>query len=126
MKPNSFTILQVEEDEEYQPMENQEDKGSDFSENSQRNLAKRKSPSETPEQNKEKDEQTDRMEADQESSKEDLNQEEEVLENFLHEWKNLDERFIPKEQKKFYIETFQQYKTRLEKGKSSTTENEDT
>ena len=49
VKPNSFTILQVEEDEKDQPMENQEDKGSDCSENSERNLAKRKSPSETPE-----------------------------------------------------------------------------
>jgi len=106
VKPNSFAILQVEEDEEDQPMENQEDKGSNCSENSERNIAKRKAPSETPKQDKEKDEQTNRMETDHESSKEDLSQEEEVLENLLHEWNNLDERFIPEEQKKCTLKPF--------------------
>lgn len=107
-------------------MEIQEDKGWECSENSERNLAKRKAPSETPEQDKEKDKQTDRMETDHESSKEDLSQEEEVLENLLHEWKNLDERFIPEEQKNLYTETFQQYKSKLEKGKASSVENQET
>jgi len=41
------------------------------------------------------------------------------LRKLLNEWKNLDERFIPEEQKRLYIETFQQYKTKLEKGKAS-------
>ena len=59
VNPNSFAILQVEEDEEDQPMENQEDKGSDCSESYERNLAKRKAPSELPEKDEELDEQTD-------------------------------------------------------------------
>jgi len=66
------------------------------------------------------------MEIDHESSKEDLSQEEEVLENLLHEWKNLDERFIPEEQKKLYTETFQKYKSKLEKGKAPSVENQET
>jgi len=49
-----------------------------------------------------------------------------VLEKLLHEWKYLDERFIPETQKKLYIETFQQYKAKLEKGKAPTTENQET
>lgn len=66
------------------------------------------------------------METDHESSKEDLSQEEVVLENLLHEWKNLDERFIPEEQKKLYTKTFQQYKSKLEKGNASLAENQET
>jgi len=48
-KPNSFTILQVEEDEEDQHMDHHEDKGLDCSETSEMILAKRKAPSETQE-----------------------------------------------------------------------------
>jgi len=125
-KPNSFAILQVEEDEEDQHMDHQEDKGSDYSETSERILAKRKAPIETQEVEKEPEEPMDQMEIDQESSREDLSQEEEVLEKLLQEWKYLDERFIPETQKKLYTETFQQYKAKLEKGKAPKTENQET
>lgn len=126
VKPNSFAILQVEEDEEDQLMENTKDKGLDCSESGERNLAKRKAPSEMPKKDKEIDEPTKQMETNQETNREDLSQEEEVLENLLHEWKNLDETFIPKEQKKLYTKTFQQYKNKLEKGKASTEEFQET
>ena len=125
-KPNSFAILQVEDNEEDRHMENQEDKGSDCSETSESILAKIKAPSETQEQEKETEEQTDQMETDHESSREDLSQEAEVLENLLHEWKNLDKRFIPEDRKKLYTETFQHYKTKLEKGKASSAEKQET
>jgi len=107
-------------------MDHQEDKGSDCNETSERILAKGKAPSETQEVEKEPEEPLDHMEIDQEFSKEDLSQEEEVLEKMLHEWKYLDKRFIPETQKKLYTETFQQYKAKLEKGKAPTTENQET
>lgn len=66
------------------------------------------------------------METDQETSREDLSQEEEVLRKLLNEWKNLDERFIPEEQKRMYVETFQQYKAKLGKGKDSLEEFQET
>lgn len=43
---------------------------------------------------------------------EDLSIEEEVLKMLLNEWKNLDERFIPEDQKRLYVETFQQYQAK--------------
>lgn len=43
------------------------------------------------------------------TSKEDLSIEEHILKKLLHEWRNLDERFIPEDQKKLYWDMFQQY-----------------
>jgi len=48
---------------------------------------------------------------------EEVNLEEEVLRKLLEEWKHLDERFIPEQQKKLYRETFQQYQEKQGKGK---------
>lgn len=41
---------------------------------------------------------------------EELSIEEEFLKKLLNEWRHLDERFIPEDQKKLYKETFQQYR----------------
>jgi len=44
-----------------------------------------------------------------EQSKEDLSTEEKLLKRLLFEWRNLDDRFIPVEEKKLYKETFEHY-----------------
>ena len=46
-----------------------------------------------------------------EHNKEDLSAEERVLKCLLYEWRNLDDRFIPADQKKLYKETFEHYLT---------------
>jgi len=40
----------------------------------------------------------------------DFNVEEQVMKQLLLEWRHLDERFIPEDQKQLYKETFQQFK----------------
>lgn len=44
-----------------------------------------------------------------EQSKEDLSAEEKLMRRLLFEWRNLDDRFIPVEEKNLYKETFQHY-----------------
>jgi hypothetical protein len=44
-----------------------------------------------------------------EQSKEDLSVEEKLLKRLLFEWRNLDDRFIPVEEKNLYKETFEHY-----------------
>jgi len=44
------------------------------------------------------------------SKGEDSTTEEEILRKLLDKWRNLDERFIPEEDKKLYKEIFQKYK----------------
>ena len=44
------------------------------------------------------------------TEKEDFSVEEQVMKRLLHEWRHLDECFIPEDQKQLYKETFQQYK----------------
>lgn len=56
---------------------------------------------------------------------EDLRIEEEVLRKLLNEWRNLDEQFIPEDQKIFYAETFQQYQAKQGKGKSEMEEHQE-
>jgi len=58
------------------------------------------------------------METEMEITKDDLSKEEEVKRRLLSEWRNLDERFIPEDQKRLYAETFQQYISKQEKGKA--------
>ena len=48
---------------------------------------------------------------DVEQNKEDLCAGERVLKCLLYEWRNLDDRFIPVDQKKIYKETFEHYLT---------------
>jgi len=43
---------------------------------------------------------------------EELSLEEEVLRKLLDEWRHMDERFIPEQQKIIYKETFQQYQAK--------------
>lgn len=43
--------------------------------------------------------------------KDDLTKEELLMKQLLQEWKNLDDRFIPEDQKVLYKETFEQYIT---------------
>lgn len=45
-----------------------------------------------------------------ESQKETEAEEEKIMEKLIHEWKNLDDRFIPESQKQLYKEAFQKYK----------------
>lgn len=99
-------------------MENQEDKESNNSASNERIHKKRKAPSETMDKGKEQEEPTEQMEMDLETNREDLSQEEEVLRKLLNEWRNLDERLIIEDQKRFYADTFQQYKAKLEKDKA--------
>ena len=44
-----------------------------------------------------------------EHNKEELSAEERVLKRLLNEWRNVDDRFIPLEQKQLYKETFENY-----------------
>lgn len=53
-----------------------------------------------------------------EQSKEDLSAEEKLLKRLLFEWRNLDDRFIPADQKKSYKETFEHYLTAQAKQKA--------
>ena len=46
-----------------------------------------------------------------EQPKEDLSAEEKLLKRLLFEWRNLDDRFIPEDQKKLYKDTFENYLT---------------
>ena len=48
---------------------------------------------------------------DVEQNKDNLNAEERVLKRLLYEWRNLDDRFIPADQKTLYKETFENYLT---------------
>lgn len=98
-------------------MENQEDKESDNSSSSEKSHTKRKASSDVTDKGKEPVEQVEQMETEMEITKDDLSKEEEVLQNLLNEWRNLDERFIQEDQKRLYVETFQQYIAKQEKGK---------
>jgi len=44
------------------------------------------------------------------NQKEDISIEEQVIKRLLQEWRHIDERFIPKDQKQLYKETFQRYR----------------
>ena len=46
-----------------------------------------------------------------EHSKEDLSAEEKLLKRLLFEWRNLDDCFIPPDQRKLYKDTFEHYLT---------------
>lgn len=46
--------------------------------------------------------------------KENGNDEEQVMKKLLQDWRNLDERVIPEEQKQLYKEMFQKYKEKKE------------
>lgn len=56
---------------------------------------------------------------------EDLSIEEEVLRKLLNEWRNLDEQFILKDQKRLYVETFQEYQAKQGKGKTMIEEHQE-
>lgn len=45
-------------------------------------------------------------------TKEDLSVEENMMKWLQNEWRHLDKRFIPKDRKKLYKETFQQYQAK--------------
>jgi len=107
-------------------MEYQEDKEKDTSSSSERTHTKRKAPSDIPEKIKEQEEHTENMETKMEINRgEDLGIEEEVLRKLLNEWRNLDEQFNPKDQRRLYAETFQQYQAKQGKGKIVTEEHQE-
>ena len=87
-------------------MENQEDKESDNSSSSERSHTKRKAPSDVMDKGKEQAQQVEQMETKMEITRDDLSKEEEVLRKLLNKWRNLDERFIWKDHKRLYAETF--------------------
>lgn len=51
------------------------------------------------------------MEVDPQKDKE--SEEEQIMRILLHEWRHLDERFIPEEQKQLYKDMFQKYKEKV-------------
>jgi len=58
---------------------------------------------------------TEQVQMETKQQKENEIEEERIMRKLIQEWKNLDERFIPKAQKRVYKEAFQKYKEKKAK-----------
>lgn len=99
-------------------MDYQEEKEQEGKISQETNSTKQKTQRETGEkERKEKEDKQENEVMEIDSSKgEDPTTEEKILRKLLDKWRNLDERFIPKEDKKLYKEIFQKYKEKQEQG----------
>lgn len=108
-KPNQVIQIEIlqeeEEDNETQTMDYQGEKGKESSTGQGKSHTKRKAQSElTEKEEKEGREKMDNVVMEFDTRRgEELSSEEEVLRKLLDEWRHLDERFIPEEQKIIYF-----------------------
>lgn len=104
---NKYEILQDEDDREAQETERNEQQAYHMANLQQNHSSKRKARLDM--EAAEANEVHELTPMDVEQTKEDLSAEEKLMRRLLFEWRNLDDRFIPAEEKHLYKETFEHY-----------------
>ena len=111
---NKLKILQQNNEEDEENMDEGEDLENEpmdiFQESGGKNAVQGETSKEEPEEGIETQNNQSQMETEQQQENE--AEEEIVMKKLIQEWKNLDERFIPDQQKQMYKEAFQKFKER--------------